>query len=243
MHFLLRALIELLAGAVAPNRCAACDADVPLMTAFCKACAGTLVPLSEGCLAADRRAKVERAKRDLAAFVYGGAIAQTILRMKFEKRPDLARPLAAGLCRTARLLGADRPDLVVPVPLHPRRLVERGYNQAALLAAPVAKTLQAEFLPGALQRSRETEPQKSLDRDARSKNLEGAFAAGRSKAVRDRRVLLVDDVRTTGATLSACSAVLLEAGAREVHTLVVAQAVARTEEARTTSVPAIAERR
>jgi ComF family protein len=212
MLALVRALAEVLAGAVAPNRCAACDADVPFMTAFCGACASTL--------------SLPEAHRDathLAAFVYGGAIAQAIHRLKFDRRPDVARPLAAALRRAARILGADPPGVVLPVPLYPRRLVERGYNQAALLAAPVAKDLRAVFLPRGLLRRRDTEEQKALERAARLSNLDGAFEVRRPNEIRGQRVLLVDDVRTTGATLEACSKPLLEAGAKDVRTLVVAQ--------------------
>jgi len=182
------------------------------MTAFCPACAATLT-LPEA----------HRTARHLAAFAYGGAIARAIVRLKFEHRPDVARPLSAALRRTARILGADPPDVVAPVPLHPRRLVERGYNQSALLAAPVAKDLSARFLPRCLSRPRDTEPQAGLDRSARLENLAGAFEVRRPGDVRGARILLVDDVRTTGATLHAAGTALLEAGARDVRTIVVAE--------------------
>src|ERR1700684_4108164 len=102
MLALLRALTEVLAGAIAPNRCAACDADVPMMTAFCSSCASTLTLPN----ASDRR--------HVAAFVYGGAIARASARFKFEKRPDVARPLAAALRRAALVMAAEPPDIVVP---------------------------------------------------------------------------------------------------------------------------------
>jgi ComF family protein len=212
MLALLRALTEVLAGAIAPNRCAACDADVPMMTAFCRACASTLT-LPEA----------HRNPTYIAAFVYGGAIAEAIRKLKFEGRPDVARPLAAALRRAARALAAERPTVVIPVPLYPRRLVERGYNQSALLAAPVAKDLGATFLPRGLLRPRDTEAQATLGRDVRLRNLTGAFTVRRPKDVCGQRVLLIDDVRTTGATLAACGAALREAGAEDVRALVVAE--------------------
>jgi ComF family protein len=205
------ALLEIAATILAPNRCAACDAGVPLVTAFCPACAATLV----------------RAPPDpttLASFLYGGALAQAITRFKYERRPELVRPLAAVLIRAVAPLALDPPDAVVPVPLHPSRLAERGFNQAALLARPVARVLGAEALPCALRRVRETPPQALLDRDARLANLVEAFAVHLPRSVRGKRVLLVDDVRTTGATLRACSDVLLAAGSREVLRAVVARA-------------------
>lgn len=112
-------------------------------------------------------------------------------------------------------------DVVAPVPLHPRRLAERGYNQAALLASPVARGLRVPLVPRALTRVDDTPQQVMLDRAARLVNLEGAFSAARAR-VRGTRVLLVDDVRTTGATLDACTNVLREAGAIDVLSLVLA---------------------
>lgn len=186
-----------------------------MMIAFCPSCAATLT-LPD---ATD--------PRHVAAFVYGGAIAEAITRFKFEKRPDLARPLAAALRRVGRVMSADPPDIVVPVPLHPRRLVERGFNQSALLASPIARDLGARFLPTGLVRIRDTEHQATLARGARATNIAGAFRAARADAILGRRALLVDDVRTTGATLAACAEALFAAGARDVRSLVVAQ----TEEA------------
>ena len=211
MIALVRLVTELAVSAVAPNLCAACDADVPIMTVFCAGCAATLT-LPEA-----------RNPRHLAAFVYGGAIARAISRFKFEQRPDLARSLAPVVRRAARILRTDPPDVVIPVPLHPARLIERGYNQSALLAGPVADELGARFLPCALARIRDTERQVGLDRGARLRNMAQGFTVPKPKAVVARRVLVVDDVRTTGATLAGCANALLQAGARDVRTLVVAQ--------------------
>jgi ComF family protein len=110
---------------------------------------------------------------------------------------------------------------VVPVPLHPRRAELRGFNQAALLAKPVARALGAR-LAIALRRERDTLAQATLDRALRLRNMKEAFSAVRR--VNGESVLLVDDVRTTGATLEACSAALLAAGAKDVRTLVLAHA-------------------
>jgi predicted amidophosphoribosyltransferase len=137
----------------------------------------------------------------VAAFVYGGAIA------------DATR---------ARLL---RGCVVVPVPLHPVRLAERGFNQSALLAGPIARRLGAPFLPLALARVRDTPRQASLGRDDRLGNVRGAFAVRQPKRLRGRPVLLVDDVRTTGSTLAECTRALLEAGAGPAATAVLARAV------------------
>ena len=189
--------IDLLGELVSPSACAACDGRVKWRTVFCRTCARTLVP----------------AKVDDAAFEYGGAMARAITRMKYGDRPDLARPLGAALSRIAARLPAV--DAVASVPLHPKRLAERGFNQAALLAAPLARMLDVRHVPRALVRIRDTPRQAELDRDARQHNVMGAFEAD-SDRVCGRRWLLVDDVRTTGATLGACVRALKTAGAAAV---------------------------
>jgi ComF family protein len=168
-----------------------------------------------------------------AAFVYGGAIAGAIVRMKDEKRPDLGRPLGHLLWRAiepyaaplqdARHRARERP-VVIPVPLHPSRLADRGFNQSSLVASHVAKGLGARFWPLALGRSRDTPQETELDRAARAANVAGAFFVRNSELVGGRRIVLVDDVRTTGATLAACARVLLSAGAASVAYAVIAHA-------------------
>ena len=117
-----------------------------------------------------------------------------------------------------------RADLVIPVPLHPRRLAERGYNQAALLAAEVAPALGAALVARGLARVRDTAHQARLARDDRGANVADAFQARRPERIRGRAVVLIDDVATTGATLAACADALRRAGAASVVALVVARA-------------------
>jgi len=189
--------IDLLGELVSPSACAACDVRVKWRTAFCQACARTLVP----------------ANVDDAAFEYGGAMARAITKMKYGDRPDLARPLGAALVRIAARLPSV--DAVASVPLHPKRLAERGFNQAALLAAPLARMLEVPHAPRAIVRIRDTPCQAELDREARQHNVTGAFEADPDR-VCGRRWVLVDDVRTTGATLAACARALKTAGAAAV---------------------------
>jgi ComF family protein len=155
-------------------------------------------------------------------------VAAALRRLKYEERPDLARPLGHLLRRAARDadLGA---DVVVPVPLHPRRLADRGFNQAALLAAEVAEELQVPLVTRALARGRDTAQQAMLDRAGRLENLTGAFSALNAASIRGRRVVLIDDVMTTGATLTACAEALLGAGAGSVAGLVVARSDGRSD--------------
>lgn len=196
-------MLDLVLELLAPTRCAGCDAPVGPRVLFCGGCEPSVVP-----------------GRDLAAFVYGGAPAAAIARLKYEKRSDLAARLGAVLARTAAPL-AGKVDVVVPVPLHPRRLAERGFNPSALLAAPVARAIGARFAPLSLVRTRDTPRQATLDRSARSRNVAGAFAATRD--VEGLAVLVVDDVQTTGATLDACARALVAKGARGVIPLVLAR--------------------
>jgi ComF family protein len=204
---------ELAAAVLSPARCSACDAPVGRLAAFCAGCAPSAVA------AHDERAG------DLAAFVYGGAIASAVTRMKYERRPDLARPLGDLLAAAIDQRGSlDRGCVVVPVPLHPLRLAERGFNPAALLGRRVARRFDVDLWPLALRRTRPTRAQATLDRTDRRANVEAAFAVRRPDRVRGRSVLLVDDVRTTGATLEACMAALRIAGAGTVRTAVVARA-------------------
>jgi len=204
-----RHFLESLVSLIAPDVCAGCDARTPVMTVFCPDCARTLVPAP--------------AARDgvIAPFVYGGALAKAIGSFKYDPRVDRARPLSHLLLGALAPLRRDPPTHVVPVPLHPSRAALRGFNQSALLAAPVARSLKARFAPTALARTRDTAPQASLGRDTRLRNLDHAFVA--RAPLRGARVLLVDDVRTTGATLDACAAVLRDAGADDVRSLVLAR--------------------
>jgi ComF family protein len=112
--------------------------------------------------------------------------------------------------------------LILPLPLHAKRLGTRGYNQALELARPIARAWQLPLRASLLKRIRATSPQSELDAAARRRNVRGAFAA--DAAVRDRRILLIDDVITTGATVGEAAATLLDAGAIEVQVLAVARA-------------------
>ena len=147
-------------------------------------------------------------------------MASAVQRLKYGRRSELARPLGLLLARYA--LGfAGRVDCVLPVPLHPARLRARGFNQSALLARPVARALGVRFDPWGLRRVRPTLDQAALAREDRGQNVRGAFVAGVPRPA--ERVLLIDDVRTTGATLAEAADALLRAGCAQVHTLALAR--------------------
>ena len=205
-------VVNLVGELIAPTRCAACDGAVRQRSLFCAPCASTIERAGAG----DGRGT------HVAAFEYGGAVATAIGRLKYEDRADLAPRLARAMAEAAQAFSGAI-DLVVPVPLHPRRLAERGYDPAALLAAPVARRLGVPSRPCALARMRETPQQVVMDRASRLLNVAGAFAVREHTTVAGARVLLVDDVRTTGATLDGCARALHEVGARAVLALVLAR--------------------
>jgi ComF family protein len=202
-------MLRWLGDLLSPPACAACDgwlADGG--RAFCRACAES----------------VERWADDgshVAFGLFGGALAVAIRKLKYQHRPDLGRPLGNLLRRACREAGRSA-QVTVPVPLHERRLVVRGYNQAALLAAHLATEMGVRMEPHALLRCVDTPPQAELGRAERMANLANAFAVARPDRIRGRSVALVDDVTTTGATLRACVHALLSAGARSVECYVVA---------------------
>jgi ComF family protein len=151
---------------------------------------------------------------------YEGRLRELIHLFKYSRVRPLARPLGSYL---ASAIPRDQSfDVVVPVPLHWRRLWERGFNQSDLLARAVARRYGAPVVR-ALRRRRATATQAGLTNARRRANVAGAFAVKRARAVSGRRVLLVDDVMTTGATASACAGALKRAGSRYVAVLALAR--------------------
>jgi ComF family protein len=154
--------------------------------------------------------------------IFEGPLRQAIHHLKYSGRSSLAEPLGRFLteCWIAGPLPA---DLIVPVPLHKARLHERGYNQSTLLARQLARASGLPLAEEALKRIRATTPQVSLNAIEREANVRDAFEAHANLVV-GRRILLVDDVCTTGATLDACSRALKQGGATSVWALTLARA-------------------
>lgn len=164
--------------------------------------------------------------RAVAAHV--GSIRTLVHALKFHDRHDVRRLLGRWLAEAGRELLLDA-EIVVPVPLSRRRLLARRFNQAAILASEVARLAGIGYEPQLLERKRATPSQVGLSRLQRQRNVAGAFAVPprRMPRVAGRRILLVDDVITTGSTASACARVLRRAGAERVDVLVVAMVTDR----------------
>jgi ComF family protein len=155
-------------------------------------------------------------------FLYEAPVDSMITRLKFGHELVFARVLGTLLARSRRSSGQVLPECIVPVPLHRRRLVERGFNQSAEIARHVAPRLGVKVLPRLLHRLRDTSAQSGLDAAARARNIDQAFGIGRKCRV-PRRVALLDDVLTTGATAQAAARVLKSAGCERVELWVCAR--------------------
>ena len=165
----------------------------------------------------------------IAAFSHRGVAQRALRRLKYGDARRASGPLArAALPAFRRLSAVSGPAALVPVPLHPERLRLRGYNQAALLAAELARCSGARVWPG-LRRARPTERQHGLDRAARLRNLSGAFRVEQRWMAASRNppdtAILVDDILTTSATMEACAAVLAGAGIGSVYGFAIAREV------------------
>ncbi|MBN1316355.1 MAG: ComF family protein [Anaerolineales bacterium] len=159
-----------------------------------------------------------------AAVEFPGVIRKAIHALKYHGRRDLAYPLAE-LMADAWSENPFPVDLIIPVPLHPRRQRERGYNQSVLLAELFARHTGISFLSDGLIRWRMTESQTLLSSSDRRTNVAGAFKTNESANFQGLNVLLVDDVSTTGSTLQACAAALREKSIERVYALTVARAM------------------
>jgi ComF family protein len=196
---LLSRALESVLDVLAPPACLACDAPADGKP-FCPDC---WAPLTLG-----RPARLECAPL-IVIGAYRPPLSTAIVRFKYQARPELSRPLAQMLAPALDEAALSRDAALVPVPLHPRRLATRGYNQAALLAQELAALRQRQCHPLLLRRVRETEQQVGKSLSERRQNPDGAFLLRRAGPT---RVVLVDDVVTTGATVRACAQALAAGG-------------------------------
>jgi ComF family protein len=208
--------------------CVRCRGEVRAVTSPLCATCGIPFATPDGidhlcgaCLATHPRYTAAR-----AAVLFDGVARDLIHRFKYDRKVHLARALSLltneALAPFASSSGA---ELLIPVPLHRRRLRERGFNQAVLLGRSLAKAWHIPLVVDNLKRIRWTEPQVTLSASEREANVRGAFALADPAAVRGKKIILLDDVYTTGSTVAECSRVLRQAGAEGVYVITVARAV------------------
>ena len=209
--------------------CGPCWRETPfILGSVCDLCGAPVLGAAAGetAICDDCRTLDRPWQQGRALMLYAGGARRLVLALKHGDRLDLAPALAGWLAaRAGRMLGEG--TLIVPVPVHWRRLLSRRYNQAAVLANALGALTGHPVYPDLLQRSRATPPQDGMSVSERMRNLAGAIRlAPRHAGVPvGRAVVLVDDVMTSGATLDACARVLLAAGAENVHVLVLARVV------------------
>ena len=201
------------AGAAGQDLCAGCADDLPRNLAACPRCAS---PLSAGETGPCARCRAQPPDFDRAfvAFRYQPPVDFLITRLKFNGRLACARLLGELFAAALAERGDPVPDCIVPVPLHPRRLRERGFNQSLELARPAARRLGIPLLVDGLRRVRHTLPQVRLDARQRQTNPLGAFALG--GPLPGTRIALMDDVVTTASTMGECARVLRAGGATDI---------------------------
>ncbi|MDT8399265.1 MAG: ComF family protein [Pseudomonadales bacterium] len=208
--------------------CQACLNSLPWLDACCFRCALPLPPGAAGknlCGACLNRPPAFY--RAVSAFHYADPVAGLVTAFKYRQKLLYGEVLAALLLRRLEFCYRDSPcpDLLVPVPLHPRRLRQRGFNQALELARPIATRLGIPLHHSCCRRLRQTPPQLGLSAPQRRRNLRNAFALQAGSMQDVGRVALIDDVMTTGSTLQELSRLLISHGVREVHVWSVARTI------------------
>lgn len=240
----LRSLAQAAADIVFPPACLACRASIENSGALCAACwaqvrfierpycerLGTPFAVDLGddeLLSPEAVANPPVFARARAvAHFEDGPVRQLVHRLKYSDRMELAKPLGAWMARAGSEILAEA-ELLVPIPLHRRRLAARKFNQANALAQAISAQCGVPANAFILARVKATPPQVGLTRTQRALNLQGAFrvAGGMAARIEGRAIVLIDDVMTSGATVNAASRVLLRAGAKRVDVLVFARVV------------------
>ncbi len=200
--------------------CIECQKQVSrIIPPLCPLCG---IPSAEGGLCVHCIARPMHVTAIRSWGAYEGTLREAIHQLKYRHNIGLGEVLAKPMVEIVKA-NHWQVDIVIPVPLSKNRYRQRGYNQASLLALPIALSLQKPFIPQALKRIKDNPSQVTISAAQRRVNVLGAFEAPR-QFVQDKKVLVVDDVITTGSTFAACSDVLFSAGARDVFCLSLARA-------------------
>ncbi len=235
---LFKKIILSLIDILMPGRCYICGQIIEGKSSLCPECYKKITFLSHQCcpvcgkpylfpqekeaICQNCLKEKPKLKRFRAVFTYDTYSRELILPFKHADRTDMAPFFSKLMFQTGQEL-IDDCDIIIPVPLHPRRLLKRKYNQAALLAQGIASLCQKKMLSNTLLRVINTKPQGHDNRRQRIKNVKNAFLVKKEKDVYGKKILLIDDVYTTGATLNACAESLYAAGAKRVEGLTLAR--------------------
>lgn len=239
--------LTLLINAILPPRCIKCGQILSERNGLCPECFNKISFVSEPLCVCCGQPFVDEISRQSAvkqkcgnclkqkrplfvmrrfAFVYDDESKDLILGFKFLDKTAHAEVLADMLWRAGTDIWRCAPDLLIPVPIHRRRLIERRYNQSALLVKYLARRTNIDADYFSLERCRYTVPQVKLSGNARRNNLKHAFVVCKPENIKGRKIVLIDDVETTGSTLAECAKALKQAGAKEIYALT----LARTEQ-------------
>lgn len=241
MNHLLQSLVWVMTDLAFPRHCQVCLGVMPHenRTYLCEACGSSIRSIRDsacqGC--AKDYPGLERLicpnclrqkhfyESCYAVSIYEGSLRDLLQSFKFSRAEYLAFTLQRIFLEGAKRLDWEKIDLIVPVPLHRRKLKERGFNQSLVLAQALAASHGRKLLSRELIRTKYSQGQTLQDKKARLENIRGSFKVRRTEKIKDKRVLLVDDVLTTGATIQECARVLKEAGAKSVIVLVLARSI------------------
>lgn len=220
---ILRRALSAATDLIYPPRCPLCDEFSQIRSAPCDRCANSIQRLpADAQIDLPHRVRLSRAR---SCFAFNGRLRDALLSMKYSKRLDLARFFVRELAAEAASMGGF--DLIACVPMSSARIRGRGYNPSALLARVLAKELRVRADIDLLVRTRVSPPQVGLPREQRFQNTAGAFEVARTRrdVLEGKRVLIIDDVLTTGATLNDCARAIMKCGASEAAALTVARAL------------------
>lgn len=206
--------------------CQDCATEIHAVGLACPLCA---LPneMGEVCQVCTHQPPVWQSAQSL--FVYDGSVRELMHLWKYQPRPSAGRVLSDRMVNSLQQQALPEVDAVIPIPMHPKKLAQRGFNTAYQLARLVAKAQSLPLLTHALVRQFATPAQAGLSKQARQQNLLGVFRVNRQMLAGYPRILLVDDVLTTGSTLTACTQLLISSGVRETRLLTLARALPSDE--------------
>lgn len=208
--------------------CAQCFSQITFITEpYCQKCGRPLAEAKQGQMLCPQCLREQKSpfRYSRSALIYDEESKPLILGLKFYDKTENAGYLSKLLYQSGKDIWASGVDVLIPVPLHYTRLIKRRYNQASLLAQKLSHLIGIEVDNRSLVRYRKTKPQVEFSGKARLKNVKGAFRVIHPEKIVGKKIVLIDDVMTTGSTLKECALVLLQAGAKSVDTLTVARVI------------------